>query len=87
MLADVLGQEVGYPRSHEGSALGAAILGMRALGLVTSIDIARELVPIVELDKPDPAASATYARVLPLFDSLYGALEPSFAELARLAGE
>ena len=36
MLADVLGMPVGYPAGHEGSAFGAALLGMQALGMVDS---------------------------------------------------
>jgi gluconokinase len=81
MLADVLGMPVGYPAGHEGSAFGAALLGMEALGIVDSIDLAGELVGIDEVIEPDPAAAATYAGLLPTFADLYDALGPAFAAL------
>jgi gluconokinase len=83
MLADVLGRAVGYPAGHEGSAFGAALLGMQALGIVDSIDRAAELVRIDELVEPDPAAAATYAELRPIFAGLYDALGPTFAALPR----
>ena len=44
MLADVLGTPIGFPTGYEGSSFGAALLGMDALGLVPSIDVAADLV-------------------------------------------
>ena len=38
MLADALGMPIGFAAGHEGSAFGAALLGMEALGLVEGID-------------------------------------------------
>jgi len=71
MLADVLGMPIGFPASDEGSAFGAALLGMRALGIVDSLDAAADLVRIEHTVQPDPAAAATYA-----------AMRRAFAELA-----
>ncbi|MGK5738548.1 gluconokinase [Micromonospora sp. URMC 103] len=85
MLADALGVPVGFPAGHEGSAFGAALLGMQALGLIPSIDVAADLVRIEEIIRPDPAAAATYATLLPLFAELYDALVPTFTSLRRLA--
>jgi gluconokinase len=86
MLADVLGRPVGYPRSYHGSALGAAIVGMVGLGMIDSLDAAAGLAPIVDTDTPG-ADAAVYARLLPLYDALYEALEPSYAALAQLAAD
>lgn len=85
ILADVLGLPVRFPAGHEGSSFGAALLGMQALGLIESIDVAADLVKIEETVRPDPAAAATYAALLPLFSELYDALVPTFASLRRLA--
>ncbi|QGN50516.1 gluconokinase [Micromonospora sp. WMMD558] len=85
MLADVLGMPVRFPAGRGGSGFGAALLGMEALGLVASIDVAAELVDIDEAVRPDPAAAATYATLLPLFSELYEALVPAFFTLRRLA--
>ncbi|MFG3703953.1 gluconokinase [Micromonospora sp. NPDC047670] len=85
MLADVLGMPVGFPAGREGSSFGAALLGMEALGLVASIDVAADLVHIEQTARPAPAAAATYAGLLPLFSELYAALVPTFTSLRRLA--
>ncbi|SCE78542.1 gluconate kinase, FGGY family [Micromonospora coriariae] len=85
MLADVLGLPVSFPAGHEGSGFGAALLGMQALGLIPSIDVATDLARIEETVRPDPAAAATYAALLPLFAELYDALAPTFFSMRRLA--
>ncbi|MFE9205597.1 gluconokinase [Micromonospora sp. NPDC007230] len=85
ILADALGMPVRFPAGHQGSSFGAALLGMQALGLIESIDVAADLVEIHETVRPDPAAAATYATLLPLFSELYDALVPTFSSLRRLA--
>jgi gluconokinase len=85
ILADALGAAIGFPAGHEGSAFGAALLGMEALELVESIDVAADLVRIDDVVEPDPDAAAVYAEALPTFAGLYDALEPAFAALQRLA--
>ncbi|MEU5941868.1 gluconokinase [Micromonospora sp. NPDC047548] len=85
MLTDALGMPVRFPAGHEDSTFGAALLGMQALGLIPSIEVATDLVEIDETLRPDPAAAATYAALLPLFSELYDALVPTFASLRRLA--
>ncbi len=82
MLTDALGTDVGFPQSREGSAFGAALLGMQALGLVESIEVAAELVQIDEVCHPGPDADA-YARQRPVFAALYDALEPAFRALGE----
>ena len=84
MLSDALGMDVGFPEGHEGSSFGAALLGMQALGLIDSIDVAEELVVVRSTARPDPADAATYASLLPVFADLYHALHPTFTSLRRL---
>jgi gluconokinase len=83
MLADVLGMPVGYPRGHEGSSFGAALLGMGALGLIPSIDVAADLVEIQQTLAPDDDAAQIYADLRPTFDRLYDALVPTFRTLQQ----
>jgi gluconokinase len=85
ILADALGMPVGFPAGHEGSAFGAALLAMQALGLVPDIDVAADLVRIDDVVEPDDEAAAVYAEALPTFAGLYDALEPAFRSLQRLA--
>lgn len=84
LLADVLGMPIGFADGYEGSSFGAALLGMEALGLVDSIDVAADLVAITATVLPDPAAHAVYAATLPTFDALYEALAPTFVALRGL---
>ncbi|WP_320064977.1 gluconokinase [Micromonospora sp. RTGN7] len=85
ILADALGMPVRFPAGHEGSSFGAALLGMQALGLIASVDVAADLVKIDETVRPDPASAAVYAALLPLHSELYDALVPTFSSLRRLA--
>jgi gluconokinase len=81
MLADALGMPIGFPAGHEGSAFGAALLAMDALGLVEGIDRAADLVGIDDVVEPEAGAAAVYAELLPTFASLYDALGPAFRAL------
>lgn len=85
ILADTLGMDVSFPAGHEGSSFGAALLGMQALGLVPSIDVAADIVQIEDTVRPDPSDSATYAALRPVFAELYNALMPTYRSLRRLA--
>ncbi len=82
MLSDVLGVPIGFPAVTQGSAFGAALLGLHALGALASLDAAAELVTIAETVTPEPSASAVYAELLPLFSELYDELTPAFERLA-----
>jgi gluconokinase len=84
MLCDALGQDVGFPDGHQGSGFGAALLGMEALGVIASFDRAAELIAVDQVLTPDPGAAAVYAAMLPIFDALYDALGPAFAQLRDL---
>jgi gluconokinase len=85
LLADVLGVPVNFPTGHEGSAFGAALLGMEALGLVDSIDRAADLVRIESTLDPDPRTAELYRQLRPVFGDLFDRLTPTFRELRRLA--
>jgi gluconokinase len=83
ILAGALGMPIGFPSGHQGSAFGAALLGMEALGMVDTIDIAADLVHVDDIVEPDAGEAATYAELLPTFGALYDALEPTFRALGR----
>jgi gluconokinase len=74
MLADALGMPVGFPGGHQGSAFGAALVGMEAMGEIASIELAADLVTIDQVVEPDAGAAAVYARRLGVFDRLGAAL-------------
>ena len=84
MLADALGSAIGFPRGHQGSGFGAALLAMEALGAVDSIDRAAGLVTIADVVEPGPGGAAVYAGLLPVFAGLHDALAPAFRSLREL---
>ena len=83
MLAETLGMTVGFPASHEGSAFGAALLGMEALGMIDSFAVAADLLRIDDEVVPDAEAVAVYDELLPVFAALYDQLAPAFTALTR----
>jgi gluconokinase len=83
LLSDVLGMPVGFARGAQGSALGAALLGLVALGVIDSIERAGEIVTVADHVQPDPGARGLYAEMRPLFAELYDDLTPAFRALAR----
>ncbi|MFC0675112.1 gluconokinase [Brachybacterium hainanense] len=85
VLADAFALEIGLPAQHEGSGFGAALLGMEALGLIASIDVAEQRIPLATRVAPHPASASVYATLLPVFDQLYDALAPANARLRTLA--
>jgi gluconokinase len=76
ILAAALGRPIGFAASGEGSGLGAALLGLTAIGAIGSLDEAAALVRVAETEEPDPAARATYARLLPPFAAAQDAIAP-----------
>ena len=86
LLTDVLGVEVHFPAGTEGSSRGAALLALLALGRAGGLDAAGDGVDITEVLRPDPAASAVYAELRPVFASAHEALEPLHARLRGIEG-
>lgn len=85
ILAGALDMRVDFAEGQEGSSFGAALLGMEALGLIESIDVAADLVPVDDSVRPHPAAATVYRRIQPVFAELYEQLVPTFSSLRRLA--
>ena len=79
MLADVLDAPVGFAASEEGSARGAALLGLQALELAEAIDAA----PPAQVIEPDPDAAAVYAAQRPAFVAAGDALRDAVAQYQR----
>jgi xylulokinase len=70
--------------SAEATALGAAIAGGVGIGLYPDYKVARDLIPVIEAEKPDPDTRARYEALYELFKQSYIALEPIYEQLAKL---
>ena len=82
MMADVFDREVVVPESFESSCLGAAVLGLYALGRVDSLDVVRSMVGSTHRHSPIHKNVALYAQLLPIFHALPGQLETQYRQIA-----
>ncbi len=84
-LTAALGGPVQVTDATSGSALGAALLGWRALGAFDDLAAAAAVVPVGPTVAPDPAAVARLAALRPLADRAHEALRQISTELATLS--
>ena len=78
ILADILGAPIALPRVRESSALGAAILGMKAVGAIKNLSEAKNLIPLDRTFAPDLTRHAFYQERFQVWKDLYRRLEESF---------
>ncbi|MFC0213166.1 gluconokinase [Paenibacillus chartarius] len=88
LLADVLGVPVTVPESIEASGLGAAMLGLLAVGEVGSLS---ELDGWVDSGgtryEPNPGSHATYEKLTAIYAKVYHQLEAPFSDIAAFQNE
>jgi len=85
IAADVLGMPLTVPARVEGSAFGAALVAMDALGLADaralSLGVTRDALTV----DPDPGRAARYRLVLDVYRRLEADLADDFAAIAALS--
>ncbi|SCL29599.1 gluconate kinase, FGGY family [Micromonospora pallida] len=86
MLADVLGVPIGFPVDHEGSAYGAALVGMRAIGLIDRFEELVDRIEVGQVVEPMQEAADLYAALRPIHEAAYAALGPCMRQLRDLSG-
>lgn len=82
LLTDVFGKKVTISASADASCVGAALMGMRALGLIRSWNEGEQYIPITGKLKPNRQRAKVYGRNYALFSTLYAALKPAFHDIA-----
>jgi xylulokinase len=88
LLADILDKPVVTLETQEGSAYGAALLALAGTGEYGSVpDVCRVAIREVERIEPRAAAAAFYAQAHKIYQSLYPALKPVYAQIAELPRE
>ena len=85
VLAATLDLPVSVADTPEGTALGACLLGLHALGELPDLDHAATLIGIGEPTVPDKADAELYARLRPLVEKSALAMLETVKELDRLA--
>jgi gluconokinase len=74
MIADVFNKEVALCGAADASAIGAAVMGQLALGLIDDLEVAKELIHVVRTYEPNVARHALYQDNYRIFSQLYGRL-------------
>lgn len=82
MLADVFNKKVVISESYESSCLGAAVLAMKALGIINNIEEVRNLVPISKVFEPDENNHKTYMKNFQIYERLYSKLKDEFYNIS-----
>ena len=67
MMADIFNREVVVPESFESSCLGAAVLGLYALGRVDSLNVIAGMVGATHRHTPIAKNVEIYRRLLPIY--------------------
>jgi gluconokinase len=83
IMADVFRREILFPESPESSCLGAALLGMKALGLVETLGAGERMIRTSRHHSPDSTAARAYEAPVEIFTRLYDRLEPEFEALSK----
>ena len=78
MLADIFNKKVRVSASHETTALGAAVVGLEALGILQSVEEVARLVPVIKEFTPDPEKQEVYQQRFATFERLYQKLKDEF---------
>lgn len=87
MMADIFNREVVVPESFESSCLGAAVLGLYALGRVDSPNVIAGMVGATHRHAPIAANVAVYQRLLPIYLGIPAKLEPEYQAIAAFQRE
>jgi gluconokinase len=75
MVADIFGKKVYVTGLADASAVGAAMIGMYACGLISDPGAAASLVTVVQTYEPNAALHTVYRENYQIFTQLYGRLK------------
>lgn len=81
MLADIFDREVVVPQGFESSCLGAAVLGLYAIGRIDSLDRVSAMLGASDRHTPGARQAASYSQLLPIFMALPVQLEAQYRQI------
>ncbi|MEJ6399609.1 gluconokinase [Nicoliella lavandulae] len=82
IIADIFEQEVHIPESVEGTALGAATLGMYSLGMIDDLSKVKDFVGESFALEPNHENYETYRELLPIYIRLMREFETEYKNIA-----
>ena len=84
MLADIFGKNIHVTNASDASALGAAILGWNALGVLNTLSDAKSFITVQDTYFPDHHQHRMYMDNYSVYASLYFKLKEEFLKLETL---
>ncbi|ETO40089.1 Gluconokinase [Fructilactobacillus florum 8D] len=87
MLADIFEHDVNIPESFEGTALGAATLGMYSLGMIDSLYDVHKFVGVTNKHHPNQENYEAYRQLVPIYIRLSRYLQPEYKNIATYQRE
>lgn len=87
MTADIFGSEVLVPQVYEGSAFGAAVLGMYAVQAISRLEDVEKLIKIRDRHLPNPDFFNIYQQLFSVYERVYYDTIKEFTVLAEFKGK
>ncbi len=87
MMADIFNQPITIPAQYESACLGAAILGLYALGHLNSLIIDPAMMGATYQHQPRPAQAAVYQKILLVYSRLLEQFRGEYGAVAQLQSE
>ena len=84
IMADVFGKVISVPGEPEGSAFGATILGMYALGILKDIKEVGNFINIKERYHPIEEHHRRYQELFAIYERIYWNLQSEFAAISNI---
>lgn len=84
MMADIFNQPITVPKQYESACLGAAILGLYALGRIDSLTVDPAILGPAYQHQPQPQQVAIYQQILPIYARLLALFRSEYAAIAQL---
>jgi gluconokinase len=84
IMADVFGRVITVPGEPEGSAFGAAVLGMYALGIIGDIREVNNFINIKERYYPIEKHHVRYQQLYQIYERIYWNLQKEFEAIAEI---
>ena len=87
ILADVFDRTVVIPETYESSCFGAAVLGLYALGIISSLEGVADMIGETHRHQPIPENVHKYRQILPLYRHLLHRFRAEYAAIAAIQAD
>jgi len=71
------------PKAQESSCMGAAVLGLHAIGAIPSLEAVADMIGETESCRPDPGNVEPYKLLAGIFERLPAVLHDAYREISE----